>query len=134
VVVAAGVVGLQPPWNWASRSARRASQLGQGGNPLCAVAEPVTAQDHLNSGGERVPHARPGGRRGAGRRWRGGDRLGQHRLDLVGGVAVGTTAAGGRPTIVGGPGDPEAAAGLGHAGGADPVKDLDTLVIFAGSW
>jgi len=73
-------------------------ELGQGGHPLGPAAEPMPTQELLHAGG-RQPHPtlgqvldQPPSPDG----W-GGHRLGQHRLDLVGGVAVGST--GGRRSL-----------------------------------
>jgi hypothetical protein len=120
-------------------------ELGEGGHALRAPAKPMPAQDLLHAGG-RQPHPTlgqvvdqtPSADGGA------GHRLGQHRLDLVGwgrgrhdrwpsvlgqqrGQPIALGPAG--PAIVGGPGDAEGAAGLGHAGLPGPVQDLDTPVV-----
>ena len=120
-------------------------ELGQGAHSLGPSAEPVATQDLLHSRwrqadstvGEVADQL-------AGAQGRPGDRLGQHRLDLVGwgggrhhwwpavfgqqrGQPIALGAAG--PAVVGGARDAEGAAGLGHAGLAGPVQDLDTPVV-----
>jgi hypothetical protein len=59
-------------------------ELGQGDDPLGPAAEPMTPQDPLDPGRRKAhPRGRPGGRPAAGTEGSPGDRLGQHRLDLV---------------------------------------------------
>jgi hypothetical protein len=65
---------------------------GQGSHPLGPSAEPVPTQELLHA---RRSQAHPTVGQVvdqlAGAQGRPGDRLGQHRLDLVGGAAVGIT-------------------------------------------
>jgi hypothetical protein len=120
-------------------------QLGQGGNPLGTAAEPVTPEELLYPR-RRQTHATVGqvADQLAGAQGGTGDRLGQHRLDLLrwGRIrhhrwpaALGQqrrqpSALGpAGPVVVAGARAPEGAAGLGHAGLRGPVQDLDTAVV-----
>ena len=125
-------------------------ELRQRRDPLGAAAEPVADQQLLDprwrqahpTVGEVVDEL-------AGAQRRPGDRLGQHRLDLLRwgggrhhrrpaplgqqrGQPVPLGAAG--PAVVGGARDPEGAAGLGHAGLPGPVQNPDTPVVDDRCW
>jgi hypothetical protein len=130
------------PWSrcrWWPRSAGPARPpAGRGGR----VGGGPAASGHPTATG--APHGRRGGRPAGGRpgsAWRpprpvpldlvGWGRGRHHRraapLGQQRGQAVPLGAAG--PTIAGRARDPEGAAGLGHAGLAGPVQDLDTPVV-----
>jgi hypothetical protein len=120
-------------------------ELSQGGHPLGPAAEPMTPQELLDTGGRQADPAvgkvvdQPLGADGG-----SGDRLGQHRLDLVrwgGGrhdrwpatlgqqrsqpVALRSV----RPPVGAGPRDTEGTAGRGHAGPSSMVEDPDAAVV-----
>jgi len=96
-----------------------------------------------------APHARPGARPGAGRRWWGGPppRPAPPRPGRVGWRSAAPVAGGlgqqrgqpralgaAGPAVLGGPRDAKGRAGLGDAGLAGPVQDLDTPVVDELCW